>query len=118
MCAVGGTSNLNNLNATKQPPPGAECSRQRGYSLTPLPISSEATFLSLTYHKNASERPIVVLAGLVCIRRVLSLNSVKIPLILNETFHVFFNLFIHSLLSLEQKLLHELRTLIHLLIAR
>jgi hypothetical protein len=63
MCAVGSTSNLNNLNATKQPP-GVECSRERGYFPTPLPISSQASFLSLTYHKSASERPIVVLSKL------------------------------------------------------
>jgi hypothetical protein len=63
MCAVGGRSNLNNLNATEQPPPGVECSKQRAHSIPPLPISSETTFLSLTYHKNASERLIVVLAG-------------------------------------------------------
>jgi hypothetical protein len=60
MCAVGGTSNLNNLNATKQPPSGVECSRERRCSPALLPIFSEASFPSLTYHKNASERPIVV----------------------------------------------------------
>jgi hypothetical protein len=60
MCAVGGTSNLNNLNATKQPPSGVECSRERSCSPTTQPIFSKASFPSLTYHKNASERPIVV----------------------------------------------------------
>jgi hypothetical protein len=61
MCAVGGASNLNNLNATKQPPSGAECNRERGYSPTPLPANFlTGTFLTLTYQENASERPIVV----------------------------------------------------------